>query len=477
MRPVASLSCAVLLLFAHPAHAQPAERGLAAQLSEITADAAYDTLSPEVRRRLDVTVADNLAVLASATRTHCDAAFIAHLAAKGGAREALVPGCNTWLPVEDAAAAISYLIHAEEIDDSDFRAELRASAPVFAAAFATAQAEKADGAQFLTALAVGYSVQGALAKPFGPLQPRAMTSGVWGPIGAAAAASSMRGLSAEQTGAALALAASAAAGPFQYFYDQTEEKRVIIARAARAGAEAAALARRGETAAPRILEGRAGLFACIDATRTIDSAAVIADAARLDGPLYLYPKFFAASSSIIPFLEGLEPLWRTRRFKPEDVEQVVLHAEPAWGSILSEKIETFKAPTTSIGAKINFSYVVALYMARGQAMPGDYTPTALQDPAILTLARRIRFESLPVGAGSHMTLRLRTGETLRVDPQRVSPTAPAPEAFALRQSKFAALTSRLPADARDALWRLAMTAHGEGDARRWARQVARVMAR
>jgi 2-methylcitrate dehydratase PrpD len=192
---------------------------LSERLGAVVAQARYDALSSEVRRRLDLTVADNLASLVAATPEHCDDAFIARLRQRGGAREALLPGCGFRLPAEEAAAAIAYLIHANETDDSDFRSELRASPHVFGAALAAAQAANADGETFLTALAAGYSIQAALAAPFGPLQPRYMTSGVWGPIGAAAVSSRAYGLSGEETSAALALAASSAAGPFQYFYD------------------------------------------------------------------------------------------------------------------------------------------------------------------------------------------------------------------------------------------------------------------
>lgn len=471
----ALVSLSVALLLAPLTYAQAP---LSQRLGQITADAQFDILSADVKRRLDLTVADNLAVIASAARTHCNAPFLEYLKARGGAREALVPGCNIWLPADSAAAAIAFLIHAEEIDDSDFRAELRASAPIFAAALASAQRARADGKTFLTALAVGYSVQGAVAAPFGPLQPRAMSSGVWGPIGAAAAASVAGRLTPQQASQAIALAASASSGPFQYFYDQTEEKRIIIARAAQSGVAAASLVRHGESAAPRILEGRAGLFTWVDSQRAarIDPDVIVATAARLDGPLYLYPKFFAASSSIIPFLEGLDPVWRARNLTSADVQRVVLHAEPAWGRVLADKVEHFERPRTAIGAKINFSFVIALYMSLGRALPADFTPTNLHDEEVLALARKVQFETLAPGGGSYVTFQLKSGETVRIDPVRIDPEQPAPEVSEARRQKFATLTAGLNETQRATLWSLGTTVSAQEDISRWARKVALAVA-
>lgn len=466
------LAPALMLASAAQASAQESPT-LAQQLGEIVAGASYESLSEPVRRRLALTIEDNLASLALATPEHCADPFLARLRRRGGLPEAWVPGCGFRLPAEEAAAAIAYLIHANETDDSDFRGELRASPPIFGAALAAAQAENTNGRTFSTALANGYSVQGALADAWGPLQPRYMSSGVWGPIGAAAASATALDLDAGQSAAAIALSASAASGPFQYFYDQTNDKRIIIARGARAGVEAAFLARYGETGAPLMLEGRAGVYAALDPVRArnLDTQTIAATAARLDGPLYLYPKFFAASSSIIPFLEPLAPVWRERSLSGVDVAHFTLFADPAWAAVLADKIIHFEAPTTEIGAKINFAYVLALFMMRGSASPHDYDQPSLSDPTILDLARRARFQLLPEGQGGRLEITLHSGDVLTVTPNRIDPRAPAPEAAILRDLKFEQLTRRLTSRQRDRLRDLAAEAANADSMLSWTRAV------
>lgn len=468
---------ALAMSFGTKLSAQERPQPLASQLAEIVAQTQFETLSEDVERRIRLTIIDNLASLAAATPHHCDDPFIARLRSRGGAQEAWVPGCGFRLPSEDAAAAIAYLIHANETDDSDFRAELRASPPIFGAALAATQANRSDGRRFATALTTGYTVQGALAAAYGPLQPRFMTSGVWGPPGAASAAANAFGLNAEQTSAAISLSASAAGGPFQYFYDQTEDKRIIIARAARSGVEAAWLARAGEHGAPAMLEGRAGLYVSLDPERArgLNTQQIVETATRRDGPLYIYPKFFAASSSIIPFLEAIAPIWAERDLGADDVTHFTLSAEPAWARVLADKIINFEPPASAIGAQINFSFVVALYMTRGSATPQDYTDATLADPAILDLARRARFEELPVGGGTRLTITLNSGEVLHIEPNRIDPTVPAPEALFLRERKFDQLTVRLSPRNRDALRRLGEQALEARSMLEWSRQVDRIL--
>lgn len=458
------------------AHAA-SEPSVAQRLGSVAASARWDSLSEPVRQRLALTVADTLATLTYATAEHCNDPYVARLVARGGPAEALVPGCGVRLPAESAAAAIAYLIHANETDDSDFRSELRASPPIFGAALASAQINRATGHAFLTSLAVGYAVQGAVAQPLGPLQPRWMTSGIWGAPGAAASSAVTARLDAPKAANAIALAATAAAGPFQYFFDQTEEKRLIIARTAFAGVEAARLASAGEGAAPSVFEGRAGLWANLDAAKaaTINADQVVTVAAALDGVLYVYPKFFAASSSIIPFLEGLSPLVREGRLPASDIDFVQVEAEPRLARVLADKIVRFEPPKTAIGAKINLAFVMPLFLTRRSAGPQDFTPANLADPAILALAQRTRFQELPEGDGSRLVVVMKSGERVTVEPVRIDPTKPAPQADALRQEKFANLTARLSPSARATLRALADEVATVDDMNTWSSVVDKLL--
>lgn len=437
------------------------------------------TLNGEVRARTLLTVEDNLATLTQAAREGCHDPFITRLAARGGRREARVIGCGFDAPVEDAAAALAFLIHFHETDDSDFRSELRASPTVMGPSLAVAQTARANGETFLKALATGYTTQGRIAAPLGPLQARGlMSAGVWGAGGAAASSASLLNLDAAQTAAALSLGLVTGGGVFQYYYGQTEEKRLILARAARNGVEGALLAKAGVTGAAHVLEGRAGLYRLIEPTRAgeLELSALTANFEALEGPLFLYPKFFAASSSILPFLEGLDPVWRARGLKAADVEHMEIAAEPGLARVIGDKINAFTPPQSTIGAKLNLSFVLALYVTTGSVLPADYNNATMGDPAILNLAARTRFVPLPQGGGSKLVMVLKSGERLAIDPMRIDPRAPAPEALAQRRRKFDALTRDvLTPDAQAKLRALAQSLPNRTDMRAWSLEIDRLI--
>jgi len=432
---------------------------LVEQIGKIVSEARGTSLSNETRERVRLSLLDTLGTLAFTARAAKNDPYLARIGQRRGIGDAMILGRRVAAPVEDVAGALSFLIHYSETDDSDFRAEIRASPCVIGPALALAQSEGVTGDDLMAAIAAGYSVQGGLAEPFGPLQDDGlMSAGVWGPAASAAVASRMLRLNPSQTAHAISLAMGAAGGAFQYFYDQTEEKRLILARAARAGVESALLARSGEHGARLIFEGRAGIFALLGRlTNTAADTTQIADVVnRLDGPTFIYPKFFAASSSIIPTLEALMPQIADG-LRANDIERFALRGDPAIRGVVRVKLEKFEPPQTSIGAKTNFAFMVAFYLTHGKADAGTIAKARIDDPAILSLAAKTRFEDQK-GLDSYIVLYMKSGEIRVIQTADQIPSKPAPQAQALRDMKFRDLVEPIHGKARaDELKQLAMS--------------------
>jgi 2-methylcitrate dehydratase PrpD len=410
---------------------------LAEHIGKTVSEARSARLSDETRERVRLCLIDTLGTLAFTSRAAKNDPYLGRIAQRRGIADALILGTRVAAPVEDVAGALAFLIHYSETDDSDFRAEIRASPCVIGPALALAQRPGVAGEDLMAAIAAGYSVQGGLAEPFGPLQDNGlMSAGVWGPAASAAVAARMLRLDPSQTANAISLAMGAAGGAFQYFYDQTEEKRLILARAARAGVESALLAQRGEHGARLIFEGRAGVFAWLrELTNEAPDLSQIANViARLDGPTFIYPKFFAASSSIIPTLEALMPLV-AQGLRAGDVERFSFRGDPAIRGPVRAKLEKFEAPQTSIGAKTNYAYMVAYYLTHGKADAGTIAKSRFDDPSVLALAAQTRFEDQK-GLDSYIVLYMKSGETRVVQTADQVPSKPAPQAQALRDMKF-----------------------------------------
>ncbi len=161
-----------------------------------------------------------------------------------------------------------------------------------APALAAAEFAHASGRDLLLATAIAYSVQ-ALGW---------MPSSVVGAAGAAAAAAKLLQFKPEQTQDALALGIVSGGGLFQYYFDQTEEKKLHVARTARAGIEVALLARDGWKGPVRAIEGTSGLLPSYlrGSGRKPHYDMLRTAVPRFDGPLYVYPKFTSCSASLPP---------------------------------------------------------------------------------------------------------------------------------------------------------------------------------
>ncbi|NBB16829.1 hypothetical protein GVN21_15805 [Caulobacter sp. SLTY] len=448
--------------------ARAAERSLSGQLAQAIVALRGTTPPPEVIERTIWTVIDNLGAMIFAGRTREVQPYLDLATSRTGAPAARIVGTGRTAPVEAAAGANAFLIHANEVDDGDLRSQLRASAVIMSSAMAIAEAFDVSGPAFLKACALGYTVQGRLAAPLGPTQGRGwMASGVWGPPAAAAMAADMLGLDAAKITSAIGLAGVASGGPFQYFYDQTEEKRLIVARAARAAVESALLARAGEVGASQILEGPAGLYRLIGGpSAPIPTAeALTADLARLEGPLFIRPKYFAASHSIIPTLDGMAE--DTPGLKADQIESFLVRGDAGWARVLAAKVDRFEAPATRIGAMMNFSYVLALVLVRGRAMPADFDGPP--DPAAIALAGKGRFAVEPERRGLRVEFRLKDGRLLTAEARYPGPDEQAPPEEARRLAKFRALTAdRLAPANQDRVMRHCRTLPEAGSMRAWA---------
>lgn len=447
-----------------------AEPSLSQSLAGAIVGTRRGPVPTEVVDRTVWTVIDCLGAMIFAAGTPEVEAFMSLVSSRRGKPKARVLGAGVTAAVEYAAAGGAFLIHANEMDDGDMRSQLRASSVIMSTALAMADALDQTGAAFLRSAALGYTLQGRLAAPQGPPQGRGwMASGVWGPPAAGAMAADAMGLDADQIASALALAASASGGSFQYFHDQTEEKRIVVARAARSAVEAAWLARAGESGARHILEGPAGLYRLFGGPDGVAPPvqALVADLGQLEGPLFVHPKFFAASQSIIPTLDGIAA--DHPGLRADDVESFVLRGDASWAPVLADKINRFEPPLTRIGAMMNFSYVLALVLVRGSAMPGDYQ--LLPDPDVVAFARKGRFDTDPAATVPHIDLTLKDGRVLTSIARYPGPRDMAALEAPRRLAKFAALTRRLGETRQAALLEACRALPEAPSMRRWISRV------
>ncbi len=157
----------------------------------------------------------------------------------------------------DAAFLNAMQLHARTQDD--FHPGGRCHVGIAALAPTLALADRA-GERTLQCLAAGYEVMCAAASAYSTVAQRRgyRPTGMFGPLGAAAAAAVALGLDVDGVANAVGLASAMSAGTNQSWVSGTDEWLLELGAAARAGVDAALLTEGGAVASPVAMEGPAG---------------------------------------------------------------------------------------------------------------------------------------------------------------------------------------------------------------------------
>jgi 2-methylcitrate dehydratase PrpD len=220
-----------------------------------------------VRRRARLHLLDTLgAGLAGATAVEAARALAAAERAAGGAPQqpgwAPVWGTARSLPAVDAARVNGIASHAYELDDTggcDHSGAVVVPAVLAALALRT---EPAGPDLLADAVVAGYEAARRAQTALGgydAVNSRGWHStGVCGPLGAAAGSAVVLGLDVDQTVHALGLAAGYAGGSWSFLGSGAMTKRLNVGRAAELGLGSVLLAEQGFTGAPDVVEAAWG---------------------------------------------------------------------------------------------------------------------------------------------------------------------------------------------------------------------------
>jgi 2-methylcitrate dehydratase PrpD len=314
----------------------------------------------------------------------------------GGEPEATALGLPRRVGAGAAALANGATMHALDFDDTHELTLVHSSVVVAATVLASGEAAGASGEEVLAAAIAGYEISSrvGLAAP-GALHLKGFhPTSVCGVFAAAAAASKLRGLSAEQTANALGIAGSQASGLMEYLADGSQTKPLHAGWAAHAGVTAAALAAHGATGPASVLEGRFGLLA--SHLGEFDEAALTAElGSRWETTLIAfkaYPSCHLGHAVLDAVGES--------GLGPDGVEAIVAEVagELAIGLVL-EPAERKLRPATPYEAKFSLPYCIGALLARGELGLDSFTTAAIADRRVLELAAKVSYEVVDFGTG------------------------------------------------------------------------------
>ncbi len=361
-----------------------------------------------------------------------------------GAGPCHVLGTPLCASVTNAALANGAAAHAHDYDDMCFVSLAHPSAPLVAAALAAAERDHARGHALLEAYIVGFEIQARLGRAMNPrhYQRGWHCTSTLGTISAAAAAARVRGLSAEQTDHALAIAASEASGLKENF--GTMVKPLHAGLAARNGVLAVELAAAGMTASRSAIDGPQGLLAAMDSTSL--SLEVCGDLGRRWEILEtgITVKLYPSCAATHPSLDALLDLRRREQFTGDEVASVEIGVDAITPTVL-----LYERPATALEAKFSMPFCAAAAIVDGHVGLDTFDPAKLQDPRIRTVQSRIAMHvdptldaSAPPLTQARVAIALQSGRTLTAAANGARGYPERPAADAELDSKFMACATR-----------------------------------
>lgn len=342
-----------------------------------------------------------------------------HVRDSGGTRTSRVLLSSERANVAQATLVGVGAAHALDFDDYAYSNHV--SALLVPAILAEAERTPCNGADMLRAYIAGFEVWGAVMKR----EPDHLHSkgwhptGVFGPIGVAAALAWLRGLTAEQTRNALGLAATNGAGVMDNF--GTQAKSYQGARAAEAGVVCVELALAGVDSGPHAIDGDGGLLAAlspagnVDLTSTADWLGRKWISAGDSLNIKMHPTVGASQRGIdaaIQLHKDYSPMIR-------DISQVIVRVSEKHAAVMR-----LHRPETALEAKFSIEFGVAAALIAGRVGLAEVKDEFVMRDDVQQLIEKVEIEvgpdndpDYPVGALTDtVAYRNRTGELIESEP-------------------------------------------------------------
>ncbi|MGZ8230270.1 MAG: MmgE/PrpD family protein [Burkholderiales bacterium] len=379
-------------------------------------------------------IADTFAAMLSGVGSEVADPLLRYLDASRAAGAVPIIGTSRRTSSETAALVNGTFAHALDFDDVLSMMPAHPSAVILAAVLASLSDEGVHGRSLLEAYAIGVEVGGkiGLGMTLGHYHRGYHATGSLAIFSALAALLKLHRADVATSRQAFGIAASMASGLRRNFGTMTKPLHSGIA--ARSALTAWQLAACGFTAAPDVLEAKAGLYATLGVSESnpdLTAESLGRPFVIVDPGLALkkFPCCYASHRAI----DGLLALKDKLRFDASTVERVICKMPPGGMQVL-----TYPRPRTGLEGKFSLQYPLAAGVLDGAYSLWTFTDEAVRRPEIDALYARIdahedvscrgddpQFEKRSSGSRGFVTVdvQLRDGrrETIRVDKAPGSP--------------------------------------------------------
>jgi 2-methylcitrate dehydratase PrpD len=381
------------------------------RLAEYAAALRYEDLPAEIVRRAKECIVDTVAAIICGSALPWSRIVIryAERTGPGGKCHILGSGAAA-LQANAAALANGALAHAFELDSlTRPGAGAHPGATVLPPALAVAQEQGSSGRDLIAAFVAGNEVMIRIGRATGHTnEARGFHApGTTGPFGAAIAAGHLLRLGPAAMTNALGIAGSLCGGLLEFARgDGGMVKRLHLGRASEAGVLAASLAADGFAGPRTVLEGEFGFLKVFctkwdeaELTRGLGEEFVVSSTV-----LKRYPCHATAHAAV----RAVRDLQAEHGFSGAEVAAITVT-----GSERMVERHNILEPADLMLAQYSIPFCVALALHREARDPESFDETALRDPQIRALCRRVRLVPEPGGVhggmGSAVTIVLADG--------------------------------------------------------------------
>src|SRR3954467_8425923 len=367
-----------------------------ATVAEYAASLRYEDLPPEVIACARDAVIDTAAATIQGSPLPWSRIIIDYAERTGPGGRSRILGQGGQVQAPAAALANGALAHAFELDSlTRPGAGAHPGATVFPPALAVAQQEERSGKDLIAAFVAANEVMIRIGRATGHTnEARGFHApGTTGPFGAAVACGHLLGLDAAKMTNALGIAGSLAGGLLEFARgDGGTVKRLHLGRASEAGVLAASLAAASFSGPRTVLEGQFGFLRvfCTEFDESHLTAGLGSDYVTLSTVLKRYPCHATAHAAV----RAVRDLQEEHHFSGNQVEAITVTGTPR----MVERHNILE-PADLMLAQYSIPFCVALALCREARDPESYVESALADPAIRALTRKVRLVSEPAGGG------------------------------------------------------------------------------
>jgi 2-methylcitrate dehydratase PrpD len=381
------------------------------RLAEYAAALRYQDLPAEIVRCAKECIADTVAAIICGSAMPWSRIVIRYAERTGpGGRSRILGSDGGAVQANAAALANGALAHAFELDSlTRPGAGAHPGATVLPPALAIAQEEGSSGRDLIAAFVAGNEVMIRIGRATGHTnETRGFHApGTTGPFGAAIAAGHLLRLGPAAMTNALGIAGSLAGGLLEFSRgDGGMVKRLHLGRASEAGVLAASLAADGFEGPRTVLEGEFGFLKVFctkwdeaELTRSLGEEFVVSSTV-----LKRYPCHATAHTAV----RAVRDLQAEHGFSGPEVETITVT-----GTERMIERHNILEPADLMLAQYSIPFCVALALHREVRDPESFDETALCDPQIRALCRRVRLVPEPGGEhggmGSTVTITLADG--------------------------------------------------------------------